>query len=92
METSMMMVIKPDVLLPLSEAGAGAARRFRVAGLREGWVWAPRKWSSVTKDTGTGNPRASTREKGEHFIDAVTKKIAGFLAELAAADINDLYE
>jgi creatinine amidohydrolase len=92
METSMMMVIKPDVLLPLSEAGAGKARKFRVAGLREGWVWAPRKWSSVTADTGTGNPRAATREKGERFIDAVTKKIAGFLSELASADINDLYE
>jgi creatinine amidohydrolase len=92
METSMMMVIKPDVLLPLSEAGAGNARKFRVAGLREGWVWAPRKWSSVTQDTGTGNPRAATREKGERFIDAVTKKIAGFLSELASADINDLYE
>jgi creatinine amidohydrolase len=92
METSMMMVIKPDVLLPLSEAGDGKARNFRVAGLREGWVWSPRKWSSVTEDTGTGNPRAATREKGERFIDAVTKKIAGFLSELANADINDLYE
>jgi creatinine amidohydrolase len=92
METSMMMVIRPDAVLPLSEAGEGKARRFRVAGLREGWVWAPRKWSSVTKDTGTGNPRAATREKGERFMDAVTKKIAAFLAELAGADINDLYE
>jgi creatinine amidohydrolase len=92
METSMLMVIKPDVLLPLSEAGSGAARKFRIAGLRDGWVWAPRKWSSVTRDTGTGNPGAATREKGERFIDAVTQKIAGFLTELASADVNDLYE
>jgi creatinine amidohydrolase len=92
METSMLMVIKPDALLPLPEAGDGAARKFRIKALREGWAWAPRKWSSVTKDTGTGNPRAATREKGERFMDAVTKKIADFLTELAAADVNDLYE
>ena len=92
METSVMMVIKPDVVLPLSEAGDGDARKFRVTALREGWAWAPRKWTSVTKDTGTGNPRAATKEKGERYLDAVTKKVASFLVELAKADLNDLYE
>ena len=92
METSMMMVLEPDLLLPLSEAGPGKARKFRVAGLREGWAWAPRKWTKVTSDTGTGNPMASTREKGEKFIRAVTEKIGGFLVELAKADPDDMYE
>ena len=92
METSMMMVLEPDLLLPLSEAGPGKAKKFRVAGLREGWAWTPRQWSKVTSDTGTGNPAASTRAKGEKFIRAVTEKIGGFLVDLAKADPDNMYE
>lgn len=92
METSVMMALEPDLLRPLSEAGPGKARKFRVAGLRDGWAWAPRQWTKVTDDTGTGNPRASTREKGERFLAAVSEKIAGFLVELAAADPRNMYE
>jgi len=92
LETSLMMVMQPDLIRPLSEAGAGKARKFRVAGLRDGWAWAPRQWTKVTDDTGTGNPFAATREKGEKFLAAVTERIGGFLVELAAADRSDLYQ
>ena len=81
METSIMMSLKPDLLRPLSEAGPGTARKFRIAALREGWAWAPRQWTEVTDDTGTGNPKASTVAKGEKFMRAVTEKIGGFLVE-----------
>jgi len=92
METSVMMALRPDVLRPLSEAGPGKARKFRVAGLREGWAWAPRQWSKVTSDTGTGDPKASTPAKGEKFLKAVTERIAGFLVDLAGADTENMYE
>src|SRR5450759_39485 len=92
METSVMMSLKPDLVLPLTEAGPGRARKFRIAGLRDGWVWSPRQWSSVTSDTGTGNPAASTPAKGEKFLSAVTERIGGFLFELAKADRNNMYE
>jgi creatinine amidohydrolase len=92
METSMMMSLQPHLLLPLPEAGPGKAKKFRVAGLREGWAWAPRKWSKVTSDTGTGNPAASTPIKGEKFLRAVTERIGGFLVDLAKADPDNMYE
>ncbi len=92
METSMMMALHPSLPLPLSDAGPGKANKFRVAGLRDGWAWAPRKWTRVTSDTGTGNPAASTAEKGEKFIRAVTEKIGGFLVDLAKADPANMYE
>ncbi len=92
METSMMMALEPDLPLPLTDAGAGKAKKFRVAGLRDGWAWTPRQWSKVTSDTGTGNPAAATTVKGEKFIRAVTDKIGGFLVDLAKADTNDMYE
>jgi len=92
METSVMQSLEPGLVLPLTDAGAGKAKKFRIAGLREGWAWAPRRWSEVTEDTGTGNPAAATAEKGAKFLDAVTAKIGGFLVELARADTEDLYE
>jgi creatinine amidohydrolase len=92
LETSLMMALEPDVVRPLSEAGPGKARKFRITGLREGWAWTPRKWTKVTDDTGTGNPKAATAAKGEKFFGAVTERIGGFLVELAQADLGNLYE
>jgi creatinine amidohydrolase len=92
LETSVMMHIQPTLVRPLSDAGDGAARRFKVAGLREGVAWTPRQWTQVTADTGVGNPAASTREKGEQYFKAVTERLGGFFADLARADLGDMYE
>jgi creatinine amidohydrolase len=64
---------------------------WRIAAFREGWAWAPRRWTQVTADTGIGDPKAATPAKGERFIREVTQRIAGFLVELAVADPDDLY-
>ena len=92
LETSVMMHLAPQLVRPIEEAGSGSARRFRIAGLRERWVWAPRQWTRVTPDTGVGNPAAATAAKGARYADAVAERIAGFLRDLAAADLDDLYE
>jgi creatinine amidohydrolase len=92
LETSVMMHLAPELVLPLDEAGDGSERKARIAGLRERWAWAPRPWTRVSADTGVGDPRAATPEKGAAFYAAVTERIAGFLVELAAADPADLYE
>jgi len=91
LETSVMLSIAPTLVLPLSEAGTGAAREFAVEGLREGWAWAPRQWSRVTGDTGVGNPAEASTTKGADFLEAVTERLAGFLTELAATDPEALY-
>src|SRR5258706_8174385 len=65
LETSVMQHIAPDLVLALSEAGAGARREIKSSRLREGWAWAPRNWRQVTDDTGSGNPAAATPEKGK---------------------------
>ncbi len=91
LETSLMLHIAPQLVLPLAEAGEGKAREFRVQGLREGWVWAERNWSQVTSDTGVGSPAAATAEKGQRFLEDLTSKIGDFLVELAACDHTNLY-
>ena len=91
LETSVMMHIAPDLVAPLSGAGDGHARRFRIAALREGWAWAPRRWTSVTDDTGVGNPAEATAEKGARYAAAVSQRVATFITDLARADLADLY-
>jgi len=92
METSVMQHIAPELVLPLSEAGDGRARPFRIAALRDGWAWAPRQWTQVTSDTGVGDPKASTPEKGRVYAGAAVERIAAFLVELAATSRDEMYE
>ena len=92
METSVMQHIAPELVLPLSEAGSGAARKFKIPAFREGWAWAPRQWTQVTDDTGSGNPAASTPEQGKRYVEAASAKIADFFVEWAKADPKHMYE
>jgi creatinine amidohydrolase len=91
METSVIMHLTPALVRPLSEAGDGAAKKFRMAAIKEGWAWAERKWLQVTRDTGVGDPRKASAEKGARYFKAVTEKVAAFFKEVADADRNDLY-
>jgi creatinine amidohydrolase len=91
-ETAAMMHLEPDLVRPLDEAGSGHARASRLIGVREGWAWAPRRWTHVTADTGIGDPSKATAEKGAAYVGAAVERIASFLVELHALDLNNLYE
>jgi creatinine amidohydrolase len=91
METSLMLHLAPDLVKPLSEAGDGAARKFRFDAIREGWAWAERKWTQVTRDTGVGDPRKATTEKGARYFSAVTAKVAAFFVQVAKTGQTDFY-
>ncbi len=91
METSIMMKIVPEWVLPLSEAGDGNSKKLKFKARREGWMWAPRQWTKVTEDTGIGNPAKSAVEKGEAYLNKVIAKFSDFLVELAATDNDDIY-
>ena len=92
METSLILHLRPGLVLPLEEAGEGRDKKPKIKAYREGWAWAERKWSQVTEDTGVGNPKKATKEKGERFFEAVTDKMSQLFIDLAKADLNDLYE
>jgi creatinine amidohydrolase len=91
-ETSAMLHLAPELVEPLSQAGDGRARPSRLRAVREGWAWAPRRWTQVTADTGIGDPRKSTADKGEAYVGAAIERIAGFLVELDALSLDSLYE
>ncbi|PIE48708.1 MAG: amidase [Flavobacteriales bacterium] len=92
LETSAMLYLNPELVLPLNESGDGKAKKFKIKGLKEGWASAQRKWIAVTKDTGVGNPKLATAKKGEVFVKKTTKIIGEFLEELHHADLEDMYE
>ncbi len=91
METSCIMHIAPDWVLPLDEAGSGAAKSFVFKGMQEGWVTAQRSWTKVTDDTGVGNPKAATADKGARYIAATAEQIGQFLYDLAITDSAEFY-
>lgn len=91
MESSIMMYLRPD-WVDINEAGDGAAKKFKFEAIREGWAWAERQWSKVTRDTGVGDPRKATAEKGEKYFKAVTEKVGNFFFDLATTPPKDFYE
>ena len=92
METSLLLYLKPELVLPLNQAGDGKERKMVMQSFKEKWVWAEREWSQITEDTGVGNPYSATKEKGEQYFKAVTEKLARLFIELAECDTSNLYE
>ncbi|HPB78087.1 MAG: creatininase family protein [Bacteroidales bacterium] len=93
METSAMMAIRPELVLPLEYAGSGKEHRFTIKGLREKWAWISRRWIYTTDDTGVGDPSLSTPEKGKRFLEDCIDEVAAFLEDFSKIEkTEDLYE
>lgn len=88
LETSVMMHYHPE-LVRIEEAGDGHSRSFSASTLRDGIAWLPRNWQRVSDDTGIGDPRTATADKGARFANAVASRLAELLHDLTA---DDLYE
>ncbi len=91
-ETSLILHLRPDLVLPKSDWGEGKEKKHKIKAFSEGWLWAERKWSEISEDTGVGNPRLATKEKGKRFFEMVTTKMGDVIYDIAKADQNDLYE
>ncbi len=92
METSLMLYIRPDLVLPKEKWGKGDHKKFKIKAFSEGGVWAEREWSKISTDTGTGNPEMATKEKGERFFKDLSSKVGQLFIDLCHADLDNLYE
>ena len=61
---------------------SGEYKTFAVQSLNEKVAWIPRNWGKVSKDTGVGDPRGASAEKGKKFAEAVAEKYARLFDEL----------
>ena len=92
METSLLLYLKPSLVLSRDKWGDGRENKHKIKAFSEGWVWTERKWSEITEDTGVGDPRLASKEKGEKYFKAVTQKMSELIYEVSKADIQNLYE
>lgn len=86
METSVLMYYHPE-LVNLETAGDGHGKPFNIESLNNKVAWIPRNWAKVSADTGVGNPKRSSVEKGEKYAEVVTSKIAKLFEELVTKSI-----
>lgn len=82
METSLMLHLHPE-LVSMEAAGDGKSAPPKYRGLSDGRAWTPRNWSEISRDTGVGDPRRATAEKGKAYFDEITDQLASFLHELS---------
>ena len=92
LETSLILHLKPELVLPREEWGAGSEKKNKIEAFREGWAWSERPWSKISEDTGVGNPEAATAAKGQQYFEKVSRRLADLFIELCSTDVDSLYE
>jgi creatinine amidohydrolase len=90
LEAAVMLVFRPD-LVRLEDAGDGGTYETLFPEIEEGWVSISRPWHLFTKDSSAGDPRNATAERGQKAIDVLVERVAGYVAKLAAASMDDRF-
>ncbi|MBI4553599.1 MAG: creatininase family protein [Candidatus Latescibacteria bacterium] len=90
METSVGLYLFPDLVHP-EDADAGTVRSTRFDGINAGWAAITRPWHLLTTNSGVGDPRKGTREKGERFVEVAVDRLARFITELSNAEMDGTF-
>src|SRR5207245_8096657 len=77
-ETSLGLAFFPE-LVHLELADDGAARPSRFDALNRNWINITRPWHLVSANTGLGDPRAASADKGRRLMDVIVERLATFL-------------
>jgi creatinine amidohydrolase len=88
-ETSLLLHLCPE-LVNLEIAGDGATTPSVLPALTSTpGVWCSRDWSTLTKDTGAGDPSLATAEKGRVLFEALVSEVTPVLTEISNARNGD---
>ena len=87
METSVALHLYPE-LVDLDAADEGATKRCRLQAIENGSVKITRPWHLLTENSGYGDPRKATAEKGERLYGAAVTILSDYLVELSTAEID----
>lgn len=85
MESSLGLAFFPEFMKP-ELADDGAAQPSKLDAVNRGWISITRPWHLVTSNTGLGNPKAASAEKGRKLMEVIVDRLAGFLVELCATE------
>lgn len=89
-ETSIGLYLFPH-LVDMTVADDGATKTCRLEAIEKGWVKITRPWHLLTKNTGFGDPRKGTAEKGEKIFSLAVNQFSSYLVELSSATIDDTF-
>jgi creatinine amidohydrolase len=89
-ETSLGLAFFPDLVRP-ELADDGAARPTRLDAINRGWISITRPWHLVSKNTGLGDPRSASAEKGQRLMEVLVERLGTFLIDLAATPMNESF-
>jgi creatinine amidohydrolase len=95
METSIALAYFPDLVVRREDgslaADEGRAATSRFEALNQGWVSITRPWHLLTRQSGSGDPRAADAEKGRRMMEILVQRLAPFLVELSNAELDDRF-
>ncbi|MEM9885616.1 MAG: creatininase family protein [Bacteroidota bacterium] len=83
METSVILYIRPDLILPLFEEGEGVSKQYSIESFRAGQESAQCQWSIGSEDASIGNQKKANTEKEKRYLDHLVKKIGAFFIKLS---------
>jgi creatinine amidohydrolase len=90
LETSMILAHRPE-LVEMDRADAGSMASTRFEAVNRGWVEITRPWHLLTTNSGAGDPRPATAEKGHAITEATVARLADFLVELSASPADERF-
>jgi creatinine amidohydrolase len=89
-ETSLGLAYFAHLVKP-EQADDGAARPTRFDAINRGWISITRPWHLATTNTGMGNPRAATAEKGKRLMEVLVDRLGQFLIDVANSRVDDKF-
>lgn len=94
-ETSLIMHFLPHLVAHKPDgtlnSDAGSVRKLRFEALEKKWVSITRPWHLLTTNSGSGDPRAATPEKGRQAIERLCQRLVPFLVQLANEPVDDYF-
>jgi creatinine amidohydrolase len=95
METSFALAYYPELVGRNPDGGLtadeGRPAKTRFEAVNRGWVAITRPWHLLTTNAGVGNPHAATAEKGRRHVEILIDRLAKFLVELSAAEVDEKF-
>jgi len=82
LETSLILHLRPGLAV-MAQAGRGESMPSQFKSIKQAGVWTPRQWSKCHPDTGAGDPKLATADKGRRYFQSLCAAIADILVELA---------
>ncbi len=95
METSLALAYWPELVARREDgsltADEGRKATCRFEAVERGWVSITRPWHLLTTSAGAGNPHAAAADKGRRLVELLVERLAGFLVELSASELDERF-